>query len=60
MLRLTPPRATLSGLDPDRVLVGHGTGVLDDAATAVEDALAGSRNKAPGLYAKTVRSALGL
>lgn len=60
MLRLTPPRAALSGLDPDRVLVGHGVGVLDDAGAAVEDALAGSRRKAPGLYARTLRSALGI
>ena len=60
MLRLTPPRAALSGLDPDRVLVGHGVGVLEDAGAAVEDALDGSRRKAPGLYAKTLRSALGI
>jgi hypothetical protein len=60
MLRLTPPRAALSGLDPERVLVGHGVGVLEDAGAAVEDALDGSRRKAPGLYAKTLRSALGI
>ncbi len=60
MLRFTPPRTVLSGLDPDRVLVGHGVGVLEDAGTAVEDALAGSRRKAPGLYLRTLRSALGI
>lgn len=60
MLRFTPPRTALSGLDPDRVLVGHGVGVLENAGSAVEDALAGSRRKAPGLYAKTLRSALGI
>ncbi len=60
MLRLTPPRETLSGLDPERVLVGHGVGVLDDAAAAVENALATSRSNAPGLYARTLRSALGI
>ncbi|WP_418285390.1 hypothetical protein [Halorubrum sp. DTA46] len=60
MLRLTPPHEALSGLNPDRVLVGHGVGVLDNAAIAVEDALSGSRRKAPGLYAKTLRSALGI
>ncbi len=59
MLRLTPPRAALSGLGPERVLVGHGVGVLDGAAAAIEDALDGSRRKAPGLYAKTVRSMIG-
>ena len=60
MLRLTPPSDALSGLNPDRVLVGHGVGVLDNAAIAVEDALSNSRRKAPGLYAKTLRSALGI
>ncbi len=60
MLRLTPPRDPLSRLDPDRVLVGHGVGVFDDAADAVETALDGSRRKAPGLYAETLRSVIGL
>jgi hypothetical protein len=58
MLRLTPPTSALSGLDPERVLVGHGVGVHERAAVALEDALSDSRSKAPGLYAKTLRSAL--
>lgn len=58
MLRLTPPTSALSGLNPDRVLVGHGVGVHERAAVALEDALSGSRSKAPGLYAKTLKSAL--
>ena len=58
MLRLTPPTAALSGLDPKRVLVGHGVGVHERAAVALEDALSNSRSKAPGLYAKTLASAL--
>ena len=58
MLRLTPPTAALSGLDPERVLVGHGVGVHERAAVALEDALSDSRSKAPGLYAKTLMSAL--
>ncbi|MES3162141.1 MAG: hypothetical protein PPP55_11325 [Halorubrum sp.] len=60
MLRLTPPRRVLSGLEPERVLVGHGVGVLDDAPAAIEAALDGSRRNAPGLYAKTLRSAIGI
>ncbi|MDZ5811223.1 hypothetical protein U4E84_07670 [Halorubrum sp. AD140] len=60
MLRLFPPTAALSGRDPDRVLVGHGVGVLEDAAIAVEDALSNSRGKAPALYAKTLRDAIGI
>ncbi|TKX47783.1 hypothetical protein EXE41_04045 [Halorubrum sp. SD690R] len=58
MLRLTPPTSALSGLDPERVLVGHGVGVHERAAVAVEDAISDSRRKAPGLYAKTLASAL--
>ena len=60
MLRLTPPHKALSGRNPDRVLVGHGVGVFDNAAIAIEEALSESRRKAPGLYAKTLRSALGI
>lgn len=58
MLRLTPPTSALSGLNPERVLVGHGVGVHERAAVALEDALSNSRSKAPGLYASTLRSAL--
>lgn len=60
MLRLTPPRETLSGLDPERVLVSCGVGILEEAGAAVADAFAGSRRKDPGLHANTLRSALGL
>ncbi|WP_372480718.1 hypothetical protein ACAH01_07330 [Halomicrobium sp. HM KBTZ05] len=54
MLRLFPPRK-LVRLSPERVLVGHGTGIHEDAAAAVQDALDGSRTRAPSLYAKTAR-----
>jgi len=60
MLRLTPPTGALSGLNPERVRVGHGVGIEERGALAVEEALSGSRRKAPGLYAKTLRSALGI
>jgi len=39
MLRLMPPIEALSGLNPERVRVGHGVGVDERAALAVEDAL---------------------
>jgi len=57
MLRLAPP-SVLSALDPERVLVGHGTGVHDAAAQALADALQGSRTRTPALAVKTVRSVL--
>ncbi|MEA1931595.1 hypothetical protein [Halohasta litorea] len=55
MLRLTPPRAALAGYAPERILVGHGEGVLTDAAAALDDALDSSKRNALSLYGKTVR-----
>lgn len=55
VLRLVPP-TKLGRLTPDRILVGHGHGVMEDAGTALSDALRGSRTRTPELYAKTVRS----
>lgn len=49
-LRLLPPRRQLAGLDPDRLLVGHGAPVLEDAGEAVRNALAGSRRRAPQAF----------
>lgn len=39
MRRLDPPRS-LRTFEPERVLVGHGDGALEDATRALEDALA--------------------
>ena len=55
MLRLTPP-TKLRRLNPERILVGHGHGVLVDANDALTDALRGSRGRTPGLYAKNLKS----
>ena len=54
-LRLFPPRRSFRGFRPERILVGHGRGVHTDAAAALDDALSGSRRRAPALYAKTAR-----
>ena len=59
MLRLTPPRRALSGLDPERVLCGHGAGVPTGGARALATAVDGARGNAPGLYAKSLRLFLG-
>jgi len=56
MLRLLPPRESLSGLDPDRVLVGHGRGVHEGASAALSNALNGSRRRAPAAFTNAVRS----
>jgi len=55
MQRLFPPKK-LGRLDPDRLLVGHGEGIMEDAAEALAYALRGARGRAPSLYAKTVKS----
>jgi len=55
MLRLTPP-TKLNRLTPERLLVGHGHGIMDDASGALADALRGSRGRTPGLYVKNLKS----
>ena len=60
--RLQPP-VELAGLEPERVLVGHGEPVTDHAADALESALDGARRSFPkALLANGVdgtRAALG-
>ncbi|MFC7077692.1 hypothetical protein [Haloarcula halophila] len=57
MLRLLPPKK-LTRLDPDRLLVGHGHGIMEDATEALAYAVRGSRSRTPSLYAKTAKSLL--
>ncbi|HET7324047.1 MAG TPA: hypothetical protein VFJ06_06930, partial [Halococcus sp.] len=58
MLRLFPPRQSFRDFEPERVLVGHGAGVHENAHTALGEALSGSRRRAPSLVAKIARLAL--
>ena len=53
-LRLKPP-TTLARLDPERVLVGHGDGIHEDAADTLEDTVRGARGRTPGLYFKNLK-----
>ncbi|WP_248896672.1 hypothetical protein [Haloplanus halobius] len=55
MLRPIPPRDALGDCSPDRILVGHGEGIADDATAALDDALAGARRRLPAAYAKMLR-----
>lgn len=57
MLRLTPPKV-LSRYDPERVLVGHGSGVLSGASATLTAALARSKRTAVSLYGKTAKQFL--
>ncbi|MCU4739847.1 hypothetical protein OB955_09930 [Halobacteria archaeon AArc-m2/3/4] len=45
--RLRPPRVSLAGLEPERVLVGHGPPVYEDATAALDEALATARRRFP-------------
>ncbi len=57
LLRLWPPRRALAALEPEHVLVGHGTGVHGPAAAeALAGALATARRRIPLLAADGVRS----
>lgn len=55
MLRLKPPKK-LKRFSPERVLVGHGAGVHEDAAQALSDAVSGARARTPGLYMKNLKN----
>jgi hypothetical protein len=56
VLRPFPPRRQLGDLAPERLLVGHGPPVLENAGPAVEAALAGARRRAPRLFWKLATS----
>jgi hypothetical protein len=47
LCRLRPPRAAFAGVRPRRLLVGHGSGLFDDAQRALEASLSGARRRFP-------------
>lgn len=57
--RLLPPRDALAGLEPARILVGHGAGIHEDAPAALEDALAGARKRAPQYFLRNAGYVVG-
>ena len=57
--RLTPPRDGLGGLAPERVRCGHGPGVDEAAAAALEGALADARRRFPRALAAHGRRQVG-
>lgn len=57
MLRFTPP-SRLARLQPDRILVGHGAGIHEDASKELEQAIRGARARTPRLILETTRSLL--
>lgn len=55
VVRLFPPKDLLD-LRPDRLLVGHGEGILSGATGAIRTAIGGARANAPKAWLKAVRS----
>lgn len=55
MLRLLPP-SKLRRFEPERILVGHGHGITEDASDALTDAVRGARERTPALYLENLRS----
>ena len=49
LLRPFPPRS-LAGLEPARILCGHGAGVHEGAAAALDEALRTARRRLPGAW----------
>lgn len=58
-LRAIPPRSVLADRSPERVLVGHGTGVFEDADRALTEALATARQRAPRAVVENGITAVG-
>jgi hypothetical protein len=58
LVRPFPPRA-LRGLEPQRILVGHGQAVVDGAAAALHDTLAHARRRLPSALRAAVSAARG-
>jgi hypothetical protein len=58
MLRPFPPRRILSRYDPDRLLVGHGAGVTENAGEQLRTALSNARKNLPGAYMQAFMSML--
>ncbi|MDS0283380.1 hypothetical protein [Haloarcula onubensis] len=54
LARLAPPRAAFAGVDPNRVLLGHGTGLFGDASEALGESLRNARRRLPRAMASTV------
>jgi len=56
--RLLPPRTALADIEPERVLVGHGTGIFEDATDELDAALRTARKRAPRAFAAHAATAI--
>lgn len=55
LVRPFPPRS-LDGLEPARILVGHGAGVFDDASAALADQVRHGRRRLPRAWLSAARA----
>lgn len=55
LLRIFPPHK-LRQFQPERILTGHGEGVMEDASSALADALDGARRRAARVWLKGLQS----
>lgn len=55
MVRISPPQK-LRRLTPDRILVGHGPGIGEDATRALDRALDGARKRLPQAWLNGLKS----
>jgi hypothetical protein len=55
LVRPFPP-SSLRGVTPERILAGHGDGVLTDAAAALQDAVANGRRRTPSAWLAALRT----
>ncbi|CCC40838.1 hypothetical protein [Haloquadratum walsbyi] len=55
MLRPFPPRQALSRFEPKRILVGHGTGIMSNAARSLAAAVDNSRSNLPSAYSRAFK-----
>ena len=56
MARLMPPRDPLSTIAADRVLVGHGEGVMSDGTAHIDEAIGHARRRLPQAYTRALLS----
>ena len=57
MLRVKPPRV-LREFSPERILTGHGAGVMENGADALQTAVDGARRRAPTVWLRGLKSML--
>jgi hypothetical protein len=59
-LRPFPPRDVFAGMDPERLLFGHGAGIFEGAGGALDEALDGARVRLPRALVRNLGTNLRL